>query len=103
MPTIWPSPLIPDLGSTARFLTPFLLTFRIAIRQYSSIAHMQTYSGAVKSLQLKIFPINPYYSEILMLSPLQVHCFHRPEGEGVPSMRFGMGSFASLRITSQKP
>jgi hypothetical protein len=63
---------------------------------------MQTYAGAVKSLPLKILPINPYYSEILMLSPLQVHCFHRPEGEGVPSMRFGMGSCASLRITSQK-
>jgi len=50
---------------------------------------MQTYAGAVKSLQLKIFPINPYYSEILMRYPLQVHCFHGPEGEGVPSMRFG--------------
>ena len=33
---------------------------------------------------LKILAITPYYSKILMPTPLQVHCFHRPEGEGVP-------------------
>jgi len=64
---------------------------------------MQTHAGAVKSLQLKIFPINPYYSEILMLSPLQVHCFHRPEGEGVPSMRFGDGVLRFGADDKQEP
>ena len=37
-----------------------------------------------KSFLFKILPINPYSSKILMLTSLQVHCFHRPEGEGVP-------------------
>ena len=33
---------------------------------------------------LKILPINPYNSKILMPTTLQPHCFHRPQGEGVP-------------------
>ena len=37
-----------------------------------------------KSFLFKILPINPYSSKILVLTSLQVHCFHRPEGEGVP-------------------
>ena len=40
--------------------------------------------GDPKSFLFKILPVNPYYSKILMLTSLQVHCFHRPEGEGVP-------------------
>ena len=39
-----------------------------------------------KSFLFKILPINPYYSKILVLTSLQVHCFHRPEGEGVPGV-----------------
>ena len=35
-----------------------------------------------KSFPFKILPVNPYYSKILVLTSLQVHCFHRPEGEG---------------------
>ena len=37
-----------------------------------------------KSFLFKILPINPYSSKILVLTSLQLHCFHRPEGEGVP-------------------
>ena len=37
-----------------------------------------------KSFLFKILPINPYSSKILVLTSLQVHCFHRPEGEGYP-------------------
>jgi hypothetical protein len=37
-----------------------------------------------KSFLFKILPVNPYYSKILVLTSLQLHCFHRPEGEGVP-------------------
>src|SRR5438067_9717246 len=40
------------------------------------------------SLSLKIFRISPYSSKILMLSTLQLHCFHRPEGEGVDPLKF---------------
>lgn len=35
-----------------------------------------------KSLSLKILRVSPYNSKILVLSRLEVHCFHRPEGEG---------------------
>jgi hypothetical protein len=35
-----------------------------------------------KSYSLKILPVSPYYSKILMLSSLQLYCFHRPGGEG---------------------
>ena len=35
-------------------------------------------------LSFKILALNPYNSKILAPSPLQLHCFHRPEGEGVP-------------------
>jgi hypothetical protein len=74
-------------GKHCAISDPSLLTFPIAIAQYSIIAYMQPHPDPVKSLQFKILAINPYYSEILMLSRLQVHCFHRPEGEGVPSTR----------------
>ena len=40
-----------------------------------------------KSFLFKILPVNPYYSKILVLTSLQLHCFHRPEGEGVPPAR----------------
>jgi hypothetical protein len=69
-------------GKHCAISDPSLLTFPIAIAQYSIIAYMQPHPDPVKSLQFKILAINPYYSEILMLSRLQVHCFHRPEGEG---------------------
>src|SRR4029079_12060182 len=36
-----------------------------------------------KSLRLKILPLSPYNSEILMPTRLQLHCFHRPGGRGV--------------------
>jgi hypothetical protein len=45
---------------------------------------MQAYPHQSKSFWLKIFRVSPYYSKILTLTSLQVHCFHRPEGEGVP-------------------
>jgi hypothetical protein len=38
-----------------------------------------------KSLRLKILPVNPYSSRILVPTSLQLSCFHRPRGEGVPS------------------
>jgi hypothetical protein len=38
-----------------------------------------------KSLRLKILPLNPYFSRILVPTSLQLFCFHRPEGRGVPS------------------
>ena len=45
---------------------------------------MRVHSHHPKSLWLKILPITPYYSRILMLSVPQLHCFHRPGGRGVP-------------------
>jgi hypothetical protein len=45
---------------------------------------MPMHRCAPKSFLFKILPVNPCYSEILVLTSLQVHCFHRPEGEGVP-------------------
>ena len=45
---------------------------------------MKTVARHPKYYSLKILAITPYYSKILMPTPLQVHCFHRPEGEGVP-------------------
>jgi len=38
-----------------------------------------------KSLRLKILPVNPYSSRILVPTSLQLSCFHGPRGEGVPS------------------
>src|SRR6185437_2889476 len=35
-----------------------------------------------KSYSLKILPISPYNSRILVSSCPQLHCFHRPGGEG---------------------
>ena len=45
---------------------------------------MKTVARHPNYYSLKILAITPYYSKILMPTPLQVHCFHRPEGEGVP-------------------
>ena len=45
---------------------------------------MRVHAHHPKSLWLKILPITPYYSRILMLSVPQLHCFHRPGGRGVP-------------------
>jgi hypothetical protein len=42
------------------------------------------------SLRLKIFHINPYNSEILVLSTLQLHCFHRPGGRGYPAPHYSV-------------
>src|SRR6476660_6849479 len=36
-----------------------------------------------KYYSLKIFPITPYNSKILVPTRPELHCFHRPEGEGV--------------------
>ena len=49
------------------------------------------YPGDHNSLSLKIFHINPYYSKILMWSTLQLHCFHRSEGEGYPGYQVQTG------------
>jgi hypothetical protein len=35
-----------------------------------------------KSLRLKILPVNPYSSRILVPTSLQLSSFHRPRGEG---------------------
>src|SRR4051794_7352687 len=43
---------------------------------------MRSHPHHRKSLLLKILPVNPYNSKICMLSPVQLHCFHRPRGEG---------------------
>jgi len=48
---------------------------------------MRTRLRHPKSLSLKILRVSPYDSEILVLSRLEVYCFHRPEGEGVPRPR----------------
>ena len=40
-----------------------------------------------KYYSLKIFPITPYNSKILVPTRPELHCFHRPEGEGVPPAR----------------
>src|SRR6185369_8846101 len=46
-----------------------------------------------KPLRLKILPLSPYNSEILMPTRLQLHCFHRPgEGGYVPIRMPGRNS-----------
>jgi hypothetical protein len=45
---------------------------------------MLMYQRDPKLLRFKILPINPYYSKILVLTSLQVHCFDRPGGGGYP-------------------
>ena len=45
---------------------------------------MQMLKRQPKFYSLKILPISPYNSEILVPTLMQVYCFHRPEGEGVP-------------------
>ena len=54
---------------------------------------MQMLQRQPKFYSLKILPINPYNSKICMLSSVQLHCFHRPRGEGVP--RAGAPRFAA--------
>ena len=44
---------------------------------------MQMLQRQPKFYSLKILPISPYDSKILVLSRLQLHCFHRPGGRGV--------------------
>jgi len=61
-----------------------LLTCLPAIEQYWHIADMQTHPPHPKSFRLKILPISPYSSRILVLSSLQLHYFHRSGGRGVP-------------------
>lgn len=43
---------------------------------------MTVHPYLTNSFSLKILPLTPYNSEILVLSRPQVHCFHRSEGEG---------------------
>src|SRR6185369_16714129 len=56
---------------------------------------MRIYPHRPKYQSLKILRVNPYNSRILMLSSLQLHCFHRPEGEG--------GTPAAAVLTGQRP
>ena len=63
---------------------------------------MRVHAHHPKSLWLKILPITPYYSRILMLSPLQLHCFHRPGGEGVPLMTAFTNPFTITAKASDK-
>src|SRR3954469_6662623 len=81
-------PFIPASGSTCGFTNKSIdFTDRYTtILMYSC---MRPYPCRVKSYSLKILPINPYNSKILVSSCLQLHCFHRPEGEGVPAVDFG--------------
>jgi hypothetical protein len=62
-----------------------LLTLLIAIQYCTCIAQSKEMLPRFpNSYSLKILPVNPYNSKICMLTLVQVHCFHRPEGEGVP-------------------
>lgn len=45
---------------------------------------MKSCLRAPKSLSLKILPLNPYNSEILMLTRRELHCFHTPGEGGTP-------------------
>jgi len=47
---------------------------------------MQIDPYPAKYYALKIFRVSPYNSEILVPTLTQVYCFHRPEGEGYPSL-----------------
>jgi hypothetical protein len=67
---------------TLRFFSAVCLTLLIAICKYFHIAHMEFSLHAPKCLRLKILPVNPYNSEILMLTRPEIHCFHRPGGRG---------------------
>jgi hypothetical protein len=78
-PTLFPTP-----GSPVRFLYPFSLTFLVDIEQWVFIADKRKITRGGKSFGLKILPITPLNSKILMLSPVQLHCFHRPRGRGYP-------------------
>src|SRR5205823_3772604 len=75
-------------GKHCTISKPNFLTLLPAIQQYSFIAYRQMHPRHANSFSLKIFAINPYSSKILMLSTLQLHCFHRPEGEGVDPLKF---------------
>jgi hypothetical protein len=63
---------------------------------------MRTYLNHSNSYSLKIFPITPYYSKILMLTSLQLHCFHRPGGEGVPTFFRGSAEHHYQQIVLPK-
>jgi hypothetical protein len=45
-------------------------------------------------VSLKILRVNPYNSKILTRSSLQVHCFHKREGEG--------GTPCAAELTAQR-
>src|SRR6185437_4858672 len=51
-----------------------------------------------KSYSLKILPISPYNSRILVSSWPQLHCFHRPGGRGVPAIGFGRRSEVGTQL-----
>jgi len=71
-------------GTYCALVSWMRLTLLLDIDQYWRIAHMNCCLRAPKSLSLKILPLNPYNSEILMPTRRELHCFHRPGGGGYP-------------------
>jgi hypothetical protein len=56
---------------------------------------MLIYQSQAKSLSLKIFRVNPYFSRILVPTLLQLLCFHRPGGRGY---LLNLESFKDLKL-----
>jgi hypothetical protein len=50
--------------------------------------HMLILQTEDNSLCIKILPVNPYSSRILVPTSLQLFCFHRSEGEGGTLLNF---------------
>jgi hypothetical protein len=71
-------------GKHCAISLPEVLDFPYSYTAIISYICMRMYQRHANSLSLKILPINPYNSEILMPTLVELHCFHRPEGEGVP-------------------
>jgi hypothetical protein len=84
-------------GTHCAIIPAVRLTLLIAICQYSHIADMEFPLHRPKCLRLKILPVNPYNSEILMLTRPEIHCFHRPGGRGVPPSKLGAARFGGWR------
>jgi hypothetical protein len=76
------SPKLFLLREALHYFFTQVLDFTYSYKTTILYISMRTYRYHPNSYSLKILPITPYYSKILMPTSLQLHCFHRPGGRG---------------------
>jgi hypothetical protein len=78
------SPKLFLLREALHYFFTQVLDFTYSYKTIILYISVRTHRYHPNSYSLKILPITPHCSKILMPTSLQLHCFHRPGGEGVP-------------------